>query len=83
MVIGDQHYAPVNTEHVVILFEEPVRPYKVLYRPSAAGLRVKVTLPQDADGCGSTRADAVIVQGVQWDYWQFPKTGGVAIKNTG
>ena len=37
MVIGDQHYAPVNTEHVVILFEEPVRPYKEIGLVSSLG----------------------------------------------
>jgi hypothetical protein len=89
MAMGDQHYAPVNTQHVVILFERPARPYKEIGLVSSLG----GWFASDGDNyhkmqmaTAALGADAVMVQGSQpqsqRDYWQYPKTSGVAIKYT-
>jgi hypothetical protein len=37
MAMGDQHYAAVQTQHVVILFERPARPFKQIGLVSSLG----------------------------------------------
>jgi hypothetical protein len=37
MAMGDQHYPSVRTQHVVILFEKPGRPYKEIGLVSSLG----------------------------------------------
>src|SRR6516164_1191322 len=37
MAMGDQHYAPVRSEHVVIFFEKPARPYMEIGLVSSLG----------------------------------------------
>ena len=89
MAKGDQHYTPVKTEHVVILFEKPARPYKEIGLVSSLG----GWFASDGDNyhkmqmaAAALGADAVIVRGQdtqsQRDYWQYPKTSGIAIKYT-
>ena len=89
MAMGDQHYPSVKTQHVVILFEKPARPYKEIGLVSSLG----GWFASDGDNyhkmqmaAAQLGADAVIVQGAQAqsqrDYWQYPKTSGIAIKYT-
>jgi hypothetical protein len=87
MVMGDQKYPAVNTRHVVILFEKPSRPYQEIGLVSSLG----GWFTSDGDNyhkmqmaAAQLGADAVVVQNSQpqsqRDYWQYPKTTGVAIK---
>jgi hypothetical protein len=87
MAMGDQRYAPVKTEHVVVLFDKPARPYKEIGLVSSLG----GWFASDGDNyhkmqmaAAQLGADAVIVQSqspqAQRDYWQYPKTSGIAIK---
>jgi hypothetical protein len=89
MAMGDQHHASVKTEHVVILFEKPTWPYKEIGLVSSLG----GWFASDGDNyhkmqmaAAALGADAVIVRGedtqTQRDYWQYPKTSGIAIKYT-
>ena len=89
MAMGDQHYAPVRAEHVVILFDKPVRQYREIGLVSSLG----GWFASDGNNyhkmqmaAAQLGADAVIVHGQdaqgQRDYWQYPKTSGVAIKYT-
>jgi hypothetical protein len=85
--MGDQHYPSVKTEHAVILFEKPARPYREIGLVSSLG----GWFASDAENyhkmqmaAAQLGAHAVIVQGSppqsQRDYWQYPKTSGIAIK---
>lgn len=85
--MGDERYAPVNAQHVVILFEKPARHTKEIGLVSSLG----GWFASDGDNyhkmqmaAAALGADAVIVQGSQAqsqrDYWQYPETSGVAIK---
>ena len=76
-------------QHVLILFEKPARPFKQIGHVSSLG----GWFASDGDNyhkmqmaAAQLGADAVIVQGAQpqsqRDYWQYPKTSGVAIKYT-
>jgi hypothetical protein len=87
MVMGDQDYAPVPTRHVVILFEKPARPYREIGIVSSLG----GWYASDGDNyhkmqmaAAQLGADAVIAHydaaSAQRDYWQYPKTSGIAIK---
>jgi hypothetical protein len=87
--MGDARYAPVQTQHVVILFEKPARPYQEIGLVSSLG----GWFASDGDNYHKMQmaaahlgADAVIVQSAQAqsqrDYWQYPKTSGIAIKYT-
>jgi hypothetical protein len=89
MTMGDQHYASVRTDHVFILFEKPTRPYVEIGLVSSLG----GWFASDGDNyhkmqmaAAALGADAVIVRGqdsqAQRDYWQYPKTSGIAIKYT-
>jgi hypothetical protein len=89
MAMGDQRYPSVKTEHVVILFDKPTRPYKEIGLVSSLG----GWYASDGDNyhkmqmaAAQLGADAVIVQSqspqAQRDYWQYPKTTGTAIKYT-
>jgi hypothetical protein len=80
MAMGDQHDSSVRTQHVVILFEKPGRPYKEIGLVSSLG----GWFASDGDNyhkmqmaAAQLGADAVIVQGSQpqsqRDYWQYPK----------
>ena len=68
MAMGDQHYPSVKTQHVVILFERPARPYKEIGLVSSLG----GWFASDGDNyhkmqmaAAQLGADAVIVQGSQ------------------
>ena len=41
MAMGDQHYASVKTEHVIILFEKPARHYEEIGLVSSSGVAFK------------------------------------------
>jgi hypothetical protein len=82
-------YAPVPTGHVTILFEKPTRPFVQIGLVSSLG----GWFTSDGDNyhkmqmaAAQLGADAVIVHGqdaqAQRDYWQYPKTSGIAIKFT-
>ena len=83
------HYPSIRAQHVVILFEKPARPYREIGLVSSLG----GWFASDGDNyhkmqmaAAQLGADAVIVQGAQpqsqRDYWQYPKTSGIAIKYT-
>jgi hypothetical protein len=68
MAMGDQHYASVKTQHVVILFEKPARPYKEIGLVSSLG----GWFASDGDNyhkmqmaAAQLGANAVIVQGLK------------------
>jgi hypothetical protein len=78
MAMGDQHYAPVRTEQVVILFEKPARPFIEIGLVSSLG----GWFASDGDNyhkmqmaAAALGADAVIVRGqdtqAQRDYCQY------------
>jgi hypothetical protein len=87
--MGEKRYASVPTERVMVLFEPPNRPYQQIGIVSSLG----GWYASDGDNyrkmqmaAADLGADAVIVQGPppasQRDYWQYPKTTGIAIKYT-
>jgi hypothetical protein len=89
MAMGDQHYAPVRTEHVIVLFEKPTRPFIEIGLVSSLG----GYFASDGDNyhkmqmaAAALGGDAVIVHGQdplsQRDYWQYPKTSGIGIRYT-
>jgi hypothetical protein len=85
--MGDQTYPPVATQHVLILFEKPTRPYREIGIVSSLG----GFYASDGDNyhkmqmaAAQMGADAVIAHNdaasAQRHYRQYPKTSGIAIK---
>ena len=89
MAMGDQHYAAVQTQHVVILFERPARPFKQIGLVSSLGgwfASDGANYHKMQMAAAQLGADALIAQGLQPQsqrgYWLYPKTSGIAIKYT-